>query len=88
MTSDEQLKLWVEGKSVHNKTHPIKGVSGGECCPDFSCCNPELKARKSERIKFFRATPGMRNSMLMMFLSRMLKNSGMKVSTSKRKPAP
>lgn len=34
MTSDEQLTLWLNGKPVHAE----------QCCPDFSCCSPELLA--------------------------------------------
>jgi len=38
----EQLNLWVEGQSIHNDEL-------GECCPDFSCCRPELLAPKEVR---------------------------------------
>lgn len=31
----EHLQKWVDGQSIHND-HP------DECCPDFSCCRPEL----------------------------------------------
>lgn len=47
MTTDEQIKLWVEGESVH-----IEGENGGMCCPDFSCCQPEFLAPKEERELF------------------------------------
>ena len=30
-----QTILWVNGKSQHNETDD-------ECCPDFSCCMPDL----------------------------------------------
>ncbi len=46
MTHDEQVKLWVEGKSVHG------AGEYNECCPDFSCCRPEFQAPKEEREKF------------------------------------
>ncbi len=36
MTPDEQIALWVKGESVHND-------EAGECCPDFSCCNPKMQ---------------------------------------------
>ena len=45
MKPEEQLKLWVEGKSVHNQ-------ESNECCPDFSCCQPQLLAPKHERKAF------------------------------------
>lgn len=44
MTPNEQLELWVRGKSVHNDERD-------ECCPDFSCCSPELLAPEHERIE-------------------------------------
>ena len=42
MTYEKQVQLWVEGDSVHD----------GQCCPDFSCCRPELLAPKEERELF------------------------------------
>ncbi len=62
MTSNEQMDLWVEGKSVHNPDRD-------ECCPDFSCCRPDLLAPVEER-KLFRDRPEIRHDMLMMFLSK------------------
>jgi hypothetical protein len=59
--TDEQLRLWVEGTSVHND-------EAGECCPDFSCCQPGLLAPKETREAFARASEEERTSMLMMFL--------------------
>jgi hypothetical protein len=40
-----QLEEWVEGNSICNKID-------GECCPDMSCCNPDLLVDKDERIRF------------------------------------
>jgi len=48
MDCDEQLKLWLEGKPVHN-------YERDECCPDFSCCNPHLLASEEERKEFILA---------------------------------
>jgi len=45
---DKQTKLWLRGKSVHNKKYD-------ECCPDFSCCKPKLKAPKEVRQVFYNA---------------------------------
>ena len=45
MTSDEQLALWAKGESIHN-------TDRNECCPDFSCCQPELLASQEIRDKF------------------------------------
>ena len=40
----EQLTAWVNGISVHNHVD-------GECCPDFSCCHPELKTPEAKRLE-------------------------------------
>lgn len=48
MTGNEQLERWVVGESVHND-------ESGECCPDFSCCQPRLLASKEERKAFAEA---------------------------------
>lgn len=32
---NNQLEEWVKGNSIHNSMDE-------ECCPDFSCCSPEL----------------------------------------------
>jgi hypothetical protein len=43
----EQTRLWVEGTSVHNNERD-------ECCPDFSCCRPELLAPLEVRKLFYK----------------------------------
>ena len=43
-----QLIDWVYGESVHNDECK-------ECCPDFSCCHPELLAEEDERWEFLTA---------------------------------
>lgn len=48
MKPDDQLELWVKGTPVHNKDRD-------ECCPDFSCCKPELLADVATREAFYRA---------------------------------
>lgn len=45
---DEQLARWVVGEPVHN-------ADRDECCPDFSCCQPELLAPRDLREKFANA---------------------------------
>jgi hypothetical protein len=71
MTYVEQLQLWVDGNSVHDSDE-----TGKQCCPDFSCCRPELKAPKEERELFQRLYLLEKHSeyerMLMMFLGRAL----------------
>jgi len=45
MTEFEQLSLWVAGHSVHDDER-------GMCCPDFSCCWPQLQVDQATRWKF------------------------------------
>ena len=59
MSPDEQLKLWVNGTSVHNG----KTRSEGECCPDFSCCQPELLWPIEKRIEYQTANGEAREKM-------------------------
>lgn len=40
-----QLDEWVKGNSIHNDVDD-------ECCPDFSCCNPNLLQPKEIRETF------------------------------------
>ena len=61
MTRDEQLQLWLIGQPVHN--HDL-----GECCPDFSCCCPELLARVEVRRAFVAANEAAREAYLLSFL--------------------
>lgn len=46
---EEQLKRWVRGDSCH-----LIGKFDS-CCPDFSCCNPELLVNKKIRETFYAA---------------------------------
>lgn len=41
----DQLNKWVEGKPEHNTVDD-------ECCPDFSCCQPESLQPKTVRETF------------------------------------
>lgn len=54
-TNFEQLHLWVKGESVHARTGSPP-PNDWECCPDFSCCKPELQAPEAERRAFSKAT--------------------------------
>ena len=45
-----QTERWVNGDSVH-----VRVGSSWECCPDFSCCYPDLRRPKSERVAFAKA---------------------------------
>lgn len=82
MTSEEQLKLWVEGKPVHRNDVTIGDfkLQGGECCPDFSCCMPNLLADEATRKAFSAAAQKEQTRMLTRFLAKMLMNhAGLKV---------
>lgn len=61
MDSDEQLEQWVLGNSLCPNDR-------GECCPDFSCCQPKLLADERARKVFADADEATRLSMLGMFL--------------------
>lgn len=52
-----QMRLWLEGKPVHNHF-------ANECCPDFSCCSPELLWPEERRKAFAEASPSIRETML------------------------
>lgn len=60
-SSEEQLKNWVAGKSIHNKER-------NECCPDFSCCHPTYSASMQDRKIFQEANEATRFKMLGKFL--------------------
>lgn len=47
MDKMKQLEEWVKGNSIHD-------TEIDECCPDFSCCCPDLLADEIERIAFHR----------------------------------
>lgn len=65
MTPEEQLKSWVEGESIHNDERD-------ECCPDFSCCRPELLQPVEVRRAFQAGSEKQRNALLMEFLGALL----------------
>lgn len=44
MNNEEHLDLWIGGRSEHDDE--------GLCCPDFSCCFPELLWPVEERRVF------------------------------------
>ena len=68
-TIEFQLAEWVKGNPIHNDERD-------ECCPDFSCCEPELLAPKKTREAFQRADENGRMSMLMGFLGASLSHIG------------
>ncbi len=72
MKPEEQALLWLKGKSVHNKERD-------ECCPDFSCCRPELLAPLEVRQVFYNAElkgdERTKNRLLGEFLGRLLSSA-------------
>lgn len=69
MTSDEQLQLWVHGDPRHNHAE-------GECCPDFSCCEPALLQPYEVRLAFLHGTEQRRHELLMTFLAAAMSRAG------------
>ena len=70
MTPAEQVSLWVAGDSVHNDTD-----GQDECCPDFSCCLPDLLVHKEMRLQF-QNEPDQKYKLLGMFLKKLLASQG------------
>jgi len=60
-----QLDYWAKGTSIHN-------IVDDECCPDFSCCSPDLQSDEQTRQLFKKACDqndeDAKNAMLMGFL--------------------
>lgn len=72
-TVDEQLRLWLQGTSVHN-------VEFDECCPDFSCCLPDMLWSEPMRLAFANADSSSRFHMLSHGLSSLARKSGVNVA--------
>lgn len=68
----EQETLWLEGDPRHVIVAGRAKPSNFECCPDFSCCDPELLQPLAVRQKFVAASPQSRASFLMIFLGKMI----------------
>lgn len=60
---DDQLRRWIDGESVH-----LGDKESGTCCPDFSCCQPELLADPVIRRAFVLADDVARRGFLGGFL--------------------
>lgn len=72
--ADYQLREWAEGRPWHNPwapgaTAPDYTRTGGECCPDFSCCAPAMIWARERRYAFVAANDGQREDMLFGALS-------------------
>ena len=78
-TPDEQLTRWVAGESVCPNTKH-------ECCPDFSCCDPNIGWSPEKRRKFMAADQGTREKMMMGSLGDLLKDRGIKGHVTRGDP--
>jgi hypothetical protein len=67
MTHEEQLFQWLCGNSMHD-------IENDRCCPDFSCCHPELKeeikVRKLYYTSFLEDDYDLQDSLLIIFLGK------------------
>lgn len=75
-TPDEQLRMWAAGESVCPNTRH-------ECCPDFSCCKPQLGWPLEKRAKYVAAGRGEREKMLIGALSDLAVDAGAKVHVTR-----
>lgn len=78
INSDDQLKLWIDGESVHRLT-TIAGRKIEECVPDFSCCKPKLLVDVEVRRAFTAAPDLDRTKFLGMFLGALLQDCPVKI---------
>ena len=80
--SDYQLVEWVAGRPWHNPLSPLgpehEGPGGGECCPDFSCCAPNMLWPKVAREAFGVASTEDRSRMLYGGLAALVNEHGPK----------
>ncbi len=76
MTSsyDEQLTSWANGEPTH-----VGDRLDGQCCPDFSCCRPELLQPKEVREAFVAADEDQRTRFLGQFLGLALADDPAKI---------
>ena len=70
MTRDEQLDRWVSGE-LDGKGEAAH-LDGGDCCPDFACCNEGVATTEYDRQRFVDADGREREGMLVGFLAKAL----------------
>lgn len=71
-TARTQIIRWYFGTSTHNK-------KSDECCPDFSCCHPELLWPVEKRALFILACDTHREIMLIESLGDLLRAQGLPI---------
>jgi hypothetical protein len=69
----QQILLWVNGKSTHCRFG--YGKEDYECCPDFSCCHPDLLRPREEREQFMASNKAERHRMLGTYLAAFLEHT-------------
>lgn len=69
MTVDEQLALWRRGVNTHNPERD-------ECCPDFSCCQPELARPLAERETFCQSDKEKQLELMSQYLGALIVHAG------------
>jgi hypothetical protein len=77
---DRQLAAWLEGTPFCEE--------GEDCCPDFSCCQPDLLVDRDVRQKFVDANREDRMKFLGMFLGAAMAKAGANVHIAGDEPAP
>jgi hypothetical protein len=87
MSPEQQVDEWVKGNAIHNNNRyyrivgddgailEVRKMDGGECCPDFSCCQPELMWSEELRLKFKNSNEHVRGEMLGMALDQLLSHA-------------
>lgn len=68
-TYEQQLDLWLIGEPHHRGD---RKDPRSECCPDFSCCTPELLAPLEVRRAFVLAGPREQMAFLATFLGALI----------------
>lgn len=84
-----QLKSWLAGQPWHNywspgATEPTFSKSGGECCPDFSCCVNNMWPQEMRK-KFVEGSDDDRSAMMADALGYFVKKHGAVVVTGSLK---
>lgn len=69
ISNDNRLRLWVKGSPIHDYANNL-------CCPDYSCCHPDLIASPAERDAFMRGTAAQRLRLEILFLNRLIHSAG------------
>lgn len=78
ISAEEQLDRWVQGESTHRHIESDGAITSTrgdlfECCPDFSCCRPELLQPAEVRTKYPVLSDSEKQELDWMFLQAFLK---------------